>query len=57
MIALRKLVPGWAGGLNTSVQVQDMSLDNLSGDFDWLKKIIAEEPYAKHIAWRENEQS
>ncbi|MEK6303818.1 MAG: AIPR family protein [Acidobacteriota bacterium] len=51
------MIPDIAGGLNTSVQVQDMSLDNLSGDFDWLKKIIAGEPYAKHIAWRENEQS
>jgi len=44
-----------AGGLNTSVQVQPMSLDNLAGDFDWLKKIIAKRPYEEHVAWRENE--
>lgn len=44
-----------AGGLNTSVQVQDMSLDNLKGDFDWLKRIISKEPYYPRIAWRENE--
>jgi AIPR protein len=44
-----------AGGLNTSVQVQDMSLDNLKGDFDWLKKILKKEKYYSKIAWRENE--
>jgi hypothetical protein len=48
-------VPEMAGGLNTSVQVQDMSLDNLEGKFDWIKNIIREEPYASAIAWRENE--
>jgi hypothetical protein len=45
-----------AGGLNTSVQVQDMSLDNLSGKFDWLKRVIAKEHYFNKIAWRENEE-
>lgn len=44
-----------AGGLNTSVQVQPMSLDNLAGDFDWLKKIVEKQPYKDEIAWRENE--
>ncbi len=44
-----------AGGLNTSVQVQDMSLDNLGGKFDWIKDIIKAQPYASAIAWRENE--
>lgn len=44
-----------AGGLNTSVQVQPMSLDNLAGDFDWLKKIVAAKPFKDDIAWRENE--
>lgn len=44
-----------AGGLNTSVQVQDMSLDNLEGRFDWIKKQIAGQPYEDAIAWRENE--
>lgn len=56
---LTDVPPDWnadiAGGLNTSVQVQDMSLDNLKGDFDWLKKIIQKEKYYDRIAWRENE--
>jgi hypothetical protein len=46
-----------AGGLNTSVQVQNMSLDNLEGRFDWLKKVLAGQPYEKQIAWRENEDN
>jgi hypothetical protein len=44
-----------AGGLNTSLQVQPMSLDNLQGEFDWLKDLLAAEPYANNIAWREND--
>jgi hypothetical protein len=42
--------------LNTSVQVQDMSLDNLRGLFGWLKKGIAEQPFASAIAWSENDE-
>jgi hypothetical protein len=45
-----------SGGLNTSVQVQPMSLDNLSGKFDWIKNELADEPYAGDIAWRENDK-
>ena len=44
-----------AGGLNTSVQVEPMSLDNLAGRFKWLKDELADEPYAGKIAWREND--
>ncbi|MFC2085774.1 AIPR family protein [Bacteroidota bacterium] len=44
-----------AGGLNTSVQVQSMSLDNLSGLFEWIKEEVADQPYSDVIAWRENE--
>jgi hypothetical protein len=44
-----------AGGLNTSVQVQPMSLDNLRGDFEWIKNELSDEPYARNIAWKENE--
>lgn len=43
------------GGLNTSVQVQSKSLDNLAGLFDWLKEELADQPYIKKIAWREND--
>jgi len=44
-----------AGGLNTSVQVQAMSLDHLAGRFGWLKKDLKSEPYYKDIAWSEND--
>lgn len=44
-----------SGGLNTSVQVQDMSLDNLKGDFKWLKSVLRGQRYYKKIAWREND--
>lgn len=51
--------PEWiadiAGGLNTSVQVEPMSLDNLAGKFEWLKEELAGESYAEKIAWREND--
>lgn len=50
-----KWIPEIAGGLNTSVQVQDMSLDNLKGDFKWIKTVIRGQSYAKKIAWREND--
>src|SRR5262245_53514822 len=50
------MIPEIAGGLNTSVQVQDMSLENLSGSFKWLKEIIGKEHYFNKIAWRENEE-
>ena len=43
-----------AGGLNTSVQVQPMSLNRLEGLFDWLKDELKGAPYS--IAWRENEE-
>ncbi len=44
-----------AGGLNTSVQVQAKSLDDLAGMFDWLKDEIDGELYADQIIWREND--
>jgi hypothetical protein len=44
-----------AGGLNTSIQVQRKSLDNLAGEFDWLKNEIKNERYADQIVWREND--
>ncbi len=50
-----KWIPDIAGGLNTSVQVQPMSLDNLAGAFDWIKKTLKRESYYRTIAWRENE--
>lgn len=44
-----------AGGLNTSVQVQDMSLDHLAGRFDWIKQELESESYFDALAWREGE--
>jgi hypothetical protein len=48
-------IPEIAGGLNTTVQVQDMSLDNLAGAFDWIKRELKSEPYFSEIAWAEND--
>lgn len=45
-----------AEGLNTAVQVQQMSLSNLSKKFDWIKEAIADKHYASSIAWKENEE-
>lgn len=57
---LTRVPPEWipeiAGGLNTSVQVQAMSLDNLAQRFAWIKDELEKEPYFKKIAWRENEE-
>jgi hypothetical protein len=48
-------IPEIAGGLNTSVQVQDMSLDNLAHAFQWIKDEIKGTPYYDKIAWSEND--
>lgn len=42
-------------GLNTTVQVEPSSLDNLRGRFDWIKKTIKDMPYASEIGYEENE--
>lgn len=44
-----------AGGLNTAVQVQEMSLANLSDRFEWIKEALRGEPYESVIAYKENE--
>ncbi|MCB8820614.1 AIPR family protein [Microvirga rosea] len=44
-----------AGGLNTALQVEDMSLDDLAGAFDWIKDALRNEHYFKVIAWSEND--
>lgn len=48
-------IPEIAGGLNTAVQVQDMSLDYLKGLFGPIQKILKGESYYKQIAWSEND--
>ena len=44
------------GGLNTAVQVDDASLMNLEGKFDWVKEALKKEPYAEQISYKQNEQ-
>lgn len=48
-------IPEIAGGLNTAVQVQDMSLDYLKGLFLPIQKVLKSEAYYKQIAWSEND--
>lgn len=48
-------IPEIAGGLNTSVQVQNMSLDMLKGAFSWLQNELRDQSYYEQIAWREND--
>jgi hypothetical protein len=45
-----------AGGLNTAVQVQEFSLQNLDGKFDWIKTSLAEKGYESAIAFKQNQQ-
>jgi hypothetical protein len=45
------------GGLNTAVQVQPASLANLEGQFDWVKEILKDMPYANMIAYKQNENA
>jgi len=49
------LIASLAGGLNTAIQVQPKSLDNLLGMFDWIKEELKGEPYYDKIAWREGD--
>jgi len=46
-----------AGGLNTAVQVQKMSLHNLDSGFDWIKDELKNTPFFSQIAFRENEKA
>ena len=50
----RELLTELAGGLNTAIQVQKWSLENLKGRFEWIKDELALEPYIKQIAFKEN---
>ena len=43
------------GARNTSTQVKDQSLANLSQHFDIIKEILKNEPYANRIAYKETE--
>jgi hypothetical protein len=45
-----------AGGLNTAVQVQPMSLANLAGRFAWIQEELQDERYFGEIAFKQNEK-
>ncbi len=47
------LWPEIAGGLNTAVQVQEMSLMELADKFAWIKDELKGEPYLSQIAFQE----
>jgi hypothetical protein len=45
-----------ARGLNTAVQVQEQTLANHAGKFEWIKEDLRNEPCLEKIAFRENEE-
>lgn len=52
-----ELWPEIAGGLNTAVQVQEMSLMELQHEFEWIKDELRGQPYADQVAYREGESA
>jgi hypothetical protein len=48
-------IPDISQGLNTAVQVQDMSLQHLAGKFAWLKSEMTGHSYSTKMAWSEND--
>jgi hypothetical protein len=42
------------GGLNTAVQVEEASLLNLSGEFEWVKEALANTTFGNLIAYKQN---
>ena len=50
------LVTEVAGGLNTAVQVQRMSLADLDNRFDWIKEELATAKFDLYIAFKQNER-
>lgn len=45
-----------ARGLNTAVQVEEQTLANHAGKFQWIKDDFAGQPFLSKIAFRENEE-
>lgn len=48
--------PEITGGLNTAVQVDDASLMNLEGEFEWVKEILKETEFGNCISYKQNEE-
>jgi len=44
-----------AGGLNTAVQVQRMSLADLGKEFDWIKDELTKKDFLQYVAFKQNE--
>jgi hypothetical protein len=44
-----------AGGLNTAVQVQRMSLADLGKEFDWIKDELEKADFLRYVAFKQNE--
>ena len=44
------------GGLNTAVQVDDASLLNLEGEFEWVKETLKDTDFSARISYKQNEQ-
>jgi hypothetical protein len=49
------MAPEITGGLNTAVQVDDASLMNLGGAFDWVKDTLKTTDFGDRIAYKQNE--
>jgi hypothetical protein len=48
--------PEITGGLNTAVQVDDASLMNLEGAFDWVKDALKKTDFGNRISYKQNEE-
>ena len=48
--------PDITGGLNTAVQVDDASLLNLEGEFDWVKETLKKTKFGARISYKQNEE-
>jgi len=48
--------PEISRGLNTGIQVSQHSIDNLADHYEWIKEEIKDQPYAKVVAWREEDE-
>jgi hypothetical protein len=51
----QEMGPEITGGLNTAVQVDDASLMNLEGAFDWVKETLKKTAFGDRIAYKQNE--
>ncbi len=55
LTGLDNLVTEIAGGLNTAVQVQRMSLADLGNEFDWIKEELKKTNFLQYVAFKQNE--